>query len=82
MPGKNTSQGAAWKEALAFEDDVAPGGLRRLHADAEEGQGRFQKHGGGDAERAPDDRGRHQMRQDVLQEDAAVARAQRRARPG
>ena len=54
--------GRRLKVALAFVDDVSPGRLRRLNADAEEGQGRLEQHGRRDAERPPDDRGRQEMR--------------------
>ena len=55
---------------LVLEDDVAPGRRRRPHADAEERQGRLEQDRGGDAERAPDQHGRDQMRQDVGEQDA------------
>ncbi|KAG7666537.1 hypothetical protein KSW81_003256 [Nannochloris sp. 'desiccata'] len=81
---RQRQNGRTWNEdeprrraeiGLVLEDDVAPGGDGRLNADAEEGEGGFQKHCGGDAERRPDDDGGKQVRQDVAKQDAAGASA-------
>ena len=69
--------GCAREIGLVFEDDIAPGGRRRLHANAEEGQRRLQKNGGGDSERGPDDHRGKEMWQDMLEDDAGRTRTHR-----
>ena len=59
---------------LALRDHQAPGDLRRLDADAEEGQRAFRQHDEGEVERRDGDQRRDDHRQDVPEDDAPVTR--------
>src|SRR4051812_10584924 len=61
-------------------DVRAPGGRRRLGAEAEETETRLGKDGEGDAERRLDDQRVEDVRQDVPEGDARLARARRAGR--
>ena len=75
MPGTMLSQGAWRHEAAPGIEHVAPGGLRRLRAQAEEAQRQFQQHRIGEGDGRLDQQRRHHIRQDLADHDAPVAHA-------
>src|SRR5674476_856666 len=60
---------------LSFADHLTPRRRRRLYAEADVAERGFEEDGGGDAEAGIDDDRRHEMRQDVAEEDAAIGAA-------
>ena len=61
--------GSVRSEHQAVADHAAPGGQGLLDADAEEAQRRLGHDDEADADRGPDDEGRHDVREDVPEQD-------------
>ncbi len=73
MPGTMLEPGRLGHEAASGVEHVAPGGLRRLRAQAEEAQRRFQQHRVGERHSRLDQERRHHVGQDLAHHDAPVA---------
>ena len=72
-PGTSAVHGATVEVVAARLDHQAPGGRRRLRAEAEEGQPRFGQDREGEADRRLHDHGGHDVRQHVAHHHLQVA---------